>query len=345
MTSSLQQTIFPAEWAPQSAVQLTWPRADGDFVKHFDAVERNFIELAAAISHYETVIIAYGLDPAVLKQRLVKAGAIAERVQIHAVNSNDVWARDHGPITIFRDGKPVHLDFTFNGWGNKFDATLDNQVTRQLSTLGALTAPIETLDFVLEGGGIESDGLGTLLTTERCLLAQTRNPQFCKMQIEQKLKDWLGLSRVLWLSHGDLIGDDTDGHIDTIARFCNARTIAYQACDDHNDDHYEDLKALERELQALRTDDGQPYTLVPLPLPAAIFDEDGKRLPAGYPNFLIMNGAVLVPLYGDAKNDPVALERLRPHFPNRVVVGIDCRALINQYGSLHCVTMQIPATL
>lgn len=347
MTPSLQtihSTIFPAEWAPQSAIQLTWPRADGDFAKHFEAVERNFIELAAAISHYQDVIIGYGLDADTLKKRLVKAGGIGERIKIHAVRSNDVWARDHGPVTVFRAGKPVHLDFIFNGWGNKFDATLDNTVTRQLAELGALTAPVETLDFVLEGGGIESDGLGTLLTTERCLLAQTRNPQFCKMQIEEKLKAWLGLSRVLWLTHGDLIGDDTDGHIDTIARFCNARTIAYQACDDHNDEHYDDLKAMERELQALRTDDGQPYTLVPLPLPAAIYDEDGKRLPAGYPNFLIMNGAVLVPLYGDAKNDPIALERLRPHFPNRVVIGIDCSALINQYGSLHCVTMQIPAT-
>lgn len=347
MTPSLQtihSTIFPAEWAPQSAIQLTWPRADGDFAKHFEAVERNFIELAAAISHYQDVIIGYGLDAAALKQRLVKAGAIADRLKIHAVRSNDVWARDHGPVTVFRAGKPVHLDFIFNGWGNKFDAALDNTVTRQLADLGALTAPVETLDFVLEGGGIESDGLGTLLTTERCLLAQTRNPQFCKMQIEEKLKAWLGLSRVLWLTHGDLIGDDTDGHIDTIARFCNARTIAYQACDDHNDEHYDDLKAMERELEALRTDDGQPYTLVPLPLPAATFDEDGKRLPAGYPNFLIMNGAVLVPIYGDAKNDPIALERLRPHFPDRVVIGIDCRALINQYGSLHCVTMQIPAT-
>ena len=352
MTSSLQtnaspqaapQILFPAEWAPQSAVQLTWPRADGDFAKHYDAVERNFIEIAAAISHYEDVIIGYYLDAATLKQRLVKAGAIAERLHIQYVRSNDVWARDHGPITVFRNGQPVHLDFTFNGWGNKFDASLDNTVTRQLAEAEILTAPIETLDFVLEGGGIESDGLGTLLTTERCLLAPTRNPQFCKVQIEQKLKEWLGLSRVLWLSHGDLIGDDTDGHIDTIARFCNARTIAYQACDDYNDVHYDDLKAMERELQALRTDDGQAYTLVPLPLPAAIYDEDGKRLPAGYPNFLILNGAVLVPLYGDAKNDPLALDRLRPHFPDRVVIGIDCRALINQYGSLHCVTMQIPA--
>ena len=241
-----------------------------------------------------------------------------------------------------RDGRLVHLDFTFNGWGNKFDARLDDRVTRALAASGMLTAPVETLDFVLEGGGIESDGQGTLLTTERCLLASTRNPHFDKTQIEQKLKTWFGLNRVLWLRHGDLIGDDTDGHIDTIARFCDARTIAYQACDDRNDAHYADLKAMEDELKSLRTPDGQPYRLVPLPLPAPIFDAEGKRLPAGYPNFLILNGAVLVPTYRDA-NDAIALERLRPCFPDREVIGIDCRALIAQYGSLHCVTMQYPS--
>ena len=335
---------FPAEWAPQSAVQLTWPRADGDFSRHFDAVERNFIAIAVAISRHEDVIIGYGLDPVALKQRLVDAGANASHLRIYKVPSNDVWARDHGPVTIFRDGRLVHLDFVFNGWGNKFDATLDTQITRQLAEQNVWPGRVETLEFVLEGGGIESDGHGPLLTTERCLLAATRNPQFSKSQIEQQLKDWFGLSRVLWLKHGDLIGDDTDGHIDTIARFCDAHTIAYQACDDRKDEHYDDLKALEQELQALRQTNGQPYTLVPLPLPAAIHDEDGKRLPAGYPNFLILNGAVLVPIYGDAKNDAIALERLRPCFPGRVVTGIDCRALINQYGSLHCVTMQIPQT-
>lgn len=335
--------LLPAEWAPQSAVQLTWPRAEGDFAEHFDAVEKTFIAIAVAISRFQNVLIGYGLDTATLKARLLGAGAKAEQIKIVAVKSNDVWARDHGPITVFRDGRPVHLDFVFNGWGGKFEAGLDNQITRALAAQGVWKAPVETLDFVLEGGGIESDGLGTLLTTERCLLASTRNPQFSKAQIEQKLKDWFGLNRVLWLTHGDLIGDDTDGHIDTIARFCDAQTIAYQACDDRSDAHYADLKAMERELQALRQGNGQPYTLVPLPLPAAIFDEDGKRLPAGYPNFLILNGAVLVPLYGDATNDAVALERLRPCFPDREVIGIDCRALIQQYGSLHCVTMQIPS--
>ncbi len=336
---------LPAEWAPQSAVQLTWPRPDGDFSRHFAAVEDTFIALAVAISQRQPLIVACGPEVESLRTRLVAAGAHADRLRLHATPANDVWARDHGPITVFRDQQPVHLDFVFNGWGNKFDASLDNQVTQRLAEQGVWRAPVEALDFVLEGGGIESDGVGTLLTTERCLLAPTRNPQFDKGQIEQKLKHWFGVDRVLWLRHGDLIGDDTDGHIDTIARFCDARTIAYQACDDRNDPHYEDLKAMEAELQALRTTDGEPYRLVPLPLPAAIEDEDGKRLPAGYPNFLILNGAVLVPTYGDAVNDAVALERLRPCFPDRDVVGIDCRALIQQYGSLHCVTMQIPSAL
>jgi agmatine/peptidylarginine deiminase len=342
---SAASVILPAEWAPQSAIQLTWPRPDGDFARHFDAVERTFVALAVAITRFQDLLVACGPDVAGLRARLIAAGAVAERLRLYAVPANDVWARDHGPITVFRNGQLLHLDFVFNGWGGKFDAALDTQVTRRLAEQKAWAAPVESLDFVLEGGGIESDGLGTLLTTERCLLAATRNPAYDKAQIEAKLKSWFGLARVLWLKHGDLIGDDTDGHIDTIARFCDATTIAYQACDDREDAHYDDLKAMEAELQALRTADGKPYTLVPLPLPAAVFDEDGKRLPAGYPNFLILNGAVLVPTYGDAVNDRIALERLRPAFPGREVIGIDCRALIEQYGSLHCVTMQIPSAV
>ncbi|HEY1076027.1 MAG TPA: agmatine deiminase family protein [Fontimonas sp.] len=333
--------ILPAEWAPQSAAQLTWPRPGGDFSAHLPAVEQCFVDIAVAIAQRQPLIVVCGEDLGALQRRLVAAGAPAAQLKLVSIPANDVWARDHGPITVFRDGAPVHLDFVFNGWGNKFDARLDTLITGQLKAKGILSAPVESLDFVLEGGGIESDGLGTLLTTERCLLAPTRNPQFDKAQIEAKLKTWFGVSRVLWLKHGDLIGDDTDGHIDTVARFCDAQTIAYQACDDAGDAHYEDLKAMEAELQALRQADGRPYTLVPLPLPGTILDEDGKRLPAGYPNFLIMNGAVLVPVYGDA-NDAIALERLRPCFPGREVIGIDCRALIQQYGSLHCVTMQIP---
>lgn len=336
------RTFLPPEWAPQAFIQLTWPRANGDFANWFAAVRENFLRLAVAISRYQPVLIGAEENAHLLHADLLAAGAVGERLTIVPVRSNDVWARDHGPITVLRDGAWVHLDFQFNGWGGKFESALDNTLTQQLKALGKLPAPVETLPFVLEGGGIDVDGEGALLTTTRCLLAPTRNPQLNPLEIETVLKTQLGVDRVLWLEHGDLLGDDTDGHVDTIARFCNSHTIAYQACEDQRDAHHADLKALEAELQALRQANGQPYTLVPLPLPPAIFDEDGKRLPAGYPNFLILNGAVLVPTYGDAASDAEALRRLTPHFPGREVIGLDCRALINQYGSLHCATMQIP---
>jgi agmatine/peptidylarginine deiminase len=332
---------LPAEWAPQAAVLLTWPREDGDFAGDYPAVEQNFVAIAKAIARFQPVWINREREPEQLHRRLIAAGVPAGRLKIFAVPSDDVWARDHGPITVVRDGAAVHFDFTFNGWGGKFEAGRDNWITRRLAALNALPAPVETVDFVLEGGGIESDGEGTLLTTERCLLAATRNPQFGKAQIEQNLKNWFGLKRVLWLRHGDLEGDDTDGHIDTLARFCDAATIAYQACDDRSDSHYAELRAMEQELKSFHRNDDQAYRLVALPLPKAIHDSTGRRLPAGYANFLIINGAVLAPVYGDA-HDNTALERLRSCFPGREVIGIDCRALIGQYGSLHCVTMQIP---
>ncbi|HUS25695.1 MAG TPA: agmatine deiminase family protein [Candidatus Binatia bacterium] len=335
-------TVLPAEWAPQAAVLLTWPRADGDFARWFDRVEKNFIAIAQAIARFEPVWISCAQEPEALRRRLLAAGIAEARLRIFPVESDDVWARDHGPVTVLRDGRPVHLDFTFNGWGGKFSAERDNRVTRRLKELRALAAPVETLDFVLEGGGIESDGAGTLLTTERCLLAKTRNARYDRAGVEARLKEWLGVRRVLWLKHGDLLGDDTDGHIDTLARFCDARTIAWQDCEDAADPHHAGLKAMGAELAALRTADGEPYRLVPLPLPRAIHDETGRRLPAGYANFLIVNGAVLVPTYGDP-DDALALERLEPCFPGRDIVAVDCRALIHQYGSLHCVTMQVPA--
>jgi agmatine/peptidylarginine deiminase len=334
-------SLLPAEWAPQAAVLLTWPREDGDFARWFPDVERTFVDIALAIARFEPVIVACANDPEVLRRRLLEAGMRGDRLTVVPVPSNDVWARDHGPITVFRGRKPVHLDFTFNGWGGKFLADQDNLITRRLAERRAWTAPVETIDFVLEGGGIESDGAGTLLTTERCLLATTRNPGLTKAQVEEQLKQWFGLTRVLWLRRGDLLGDDTDGHIDTLARFCDPGTIAYQACEDRQDAHYEELQAMAAELAAFREPFGKPYRLVPLPLPQPIHDDTGRRLPAGYANFLIINGAVLVPTYGD-RADVEALKRLVPCFPGREVVGIDCTALIHQYGSLHCVTMQIP---
>ncbi|MCI0749939.1 MAG: agmatine deiminase family protein [Nevskiales bacterium] len=339
----MRRTVLPAEWAPQAAVLLTWPRKDGDFSETYPAVENNFIEIARTVTRFEPVWISCESGLETLQQRLLKAGVRPDRFRIFPVPSDDVWARDHGPITVLRNGAPVHLDFTFNGWGGKYAAGHDNRITRRLAEGGVWSAPVETVDFVLEGGGIESDGAGTLLTTERCLLTPTRNPQFDRSQIEEKLKDWFGVQRVLWLRHGGLAGDDTDGHIDTLARFCDPQTIAYQACENRDDAQYRELHAMEAELKAFRRLDGTPYRLIPLPLPGAIHDVGGHQLPAGYANFLIVNDAVLVPTYGDPM-DGVALERLRAVFPKREIVGIDCRALIAQYGSLHCVTMQIPQT-
>jgi len=339
---SHRQTL-PPEWAPQAAVMLTWPRQDGDFARHFDAVERNFIAIAVAIGRFQNVHVNVAEGADALQARLIDAGVPRERLIVHEVPNDDVWARDHGPVTVVRDGKLVHLDFTFNGWGGKFEASRDNALTRKLAQYEAWSAPVETIDFVLEGGALEVDGHGTLLTTERCLLAPTRNPHMNKARIEELLKAQLGLDRVLWLTHGDLIGDDTDGHIDTIARYCDASTIVYQGCDDRSDAHFDDLAAMADELRALRDWQGNPYQLVALPLPTAIHDpDDGRRLPAGYANFLILNGAVLVPIYGQPL-DAVALDLIRPVFPDREVIGIDCNALIQQYGGLHCVTMQIPA--
>lgn len=339
----MTDTLLPAEWAPQAFVQLTWPRTDGDFQRWFAEVETCFVDVACAITRFQPLLIACPGDATVLSARLTKAGIPASRLTVISVSANDVWARDHGPISIVRDGQLRHLDFTFNGWGGKFDAALDNTVTRQLAAAGAMPAPVESIDFVLEGGAIESDGLGTLLTTERCLLAPTRNPTLTSDVIEQRLSQWLGLRRILWLQHGDLVGDDTDGHIDTLARFCDAETIAYQACEDRNDPHFADLEKMADELRHFRQVNGQPYRLVALPMAPEIVNDEGQRLPAGYANFLILNGAVLVPTYRDSARDAKALNALAPAFPDRQIIGVDCLPLIHQYGSLHCITMQVPA--
>jgi agmatine/peptidylarginine deiminase len=195
--------------------------------------------------------------------------------------------------------------------------------------------------LVLEGGSLESDGKGTILTTSECLLSKNRNEHLSKIQIEQHLKENFGAERVLWLNHGYLAGDDTDSHIDTLARFCNEKTIAYVGCENPEDEHYEALLQMKKELQQFTDVNGNHYQLVELPLPDACFDEDGKRLPATYANFTIVNGAVLVPVYG-VLQDEKALEILQNCFPKREIIGVNCRILIEQHGSLHCVTMQYP---
>ncbi|WP_136064038.1 agmatine deiminase family protein [Pontiella sulfatireligans] len=314
---NIPQRRLPAEWEPQDAVLLVWPHDQTDWRPMLAEAQKTFGTIAEAIERFQPVI----------------------RVQPDAWNipPDDTWARDFGPITIEEDGRPVLLDFTFNGWGEKFTADKDNAVTRSLHAAGAFgTTPLRTVDLVLEGGSIESDGAGTLLATTECLLNPNRNPHLSKEQIEEQLKAELGATNILWLENGFLAGDDTDAHIDTLARLCPDQTIVYVACDDPADEHYAPLKAMERELQQFHN-----YRLLPLPWPSAKYDADGERLPATYANYLVINGAVLVPAYNDPA-DAGALEVIEKAFPGREIVGIDCSTLILQHGSLHCVTMQIP---
>lgn len=338
------RNYLPPEWAPQSGVMLTWPHAHGDWAKRLKQVEPVFTEIARQVGRREKLLISC-YDQAHREhvgQRLAEGGVDLKRVILHTVPSNDTWARDHGPLTVLCREEPLLLDFGFNGWGGKYGYALDNQITRKLYALDTFgEAPLQTVDLILEGGSIEVDGSGTLLTTARCLLAPTRNPRSSREQLEQKLKELLGINRILWLHRGYLAGDDTDSHIDTLARYCDRNTIAYVSCDDPADEHYAELRAMEEELKAFRAADGQPYRLVPLPWPRAKLDEDGNRLPATYANFLIINEAILVPTYEDPA-DNIALAHLKECFPDREVVAINCLPLIYQFGSLHCVTMQLP---
>lgn len=334
---------LPAEWEPQGGVLLTWPHAATDWASRLPEVEDTYVALAAAIARYEPVLIACADEEhaARIAGQLAAAAVAPRRRRLAVVPSNDTWIRDYGPITVFEDHRPLLLDFTFDGWGGKFGSRLDDAVSRRLHEEGVFgDVPLSTTGVVLEGGGIESDGTGTLLTTRRCLLTRA-GPHVGIEQVEAELRTLLGVERVLWLEHGGLEGDDTDGHVDTLARFCDPQTIAYVRCTDRDDPHFSDLAAMEAELRALRRPGGEPYRLVPLPWPGAKHAPDGERLPATYANFLIVNGAVLVPTYDDPA-DGEAVERLAACFPGRQARGVPCLPLIAQHGSLHCATMQVP---
>lgn len=331
--------FLPAEWAAQSAIQLTFPHADTDWAPMLREALSCFVRIAEAVSRFEPVLVVC-LDAEAT--RALFTGTYPHPIAFVECESNDTWARDHGGITIVEDGEPVLLDFLFNGWGLKFPADKDNRITRALWEGGYLKAAHRYPGLTLEGGGIESDGIGTLLTTAECLLSPNRNPHLSQSATEAALKELFGLDRVLWLHHGFLAGDDTDSHIDTLARFCDPDTIAYVRCDDPADEHFAELALMEAELQQFRTADGRPYQLIPLPWPDACFADDGHRLPATYANFLIVNGGVLVPTYG-VPQDEAAVSVLQTTFPDRSVVGVNCRPLIEQHGSLHCVTMQYPS--
>lgn len=332
--------ILPAEWYPQSAVQLTWPHEGTDWLPILDEVIPCFVAIAKEIIKREKLLLVCRDTEAVKKQ----LGEVDySKIIFRTIPSNDTWARDHGPVSVFEGHTRCLYDFQFNGWGLKYAANFDNVITVELYSELVFPGKVKyrsLQDFVLEGGSIESDGKGTLLTTESCFRAPNRNENLYFEEIDHRLKKLFGLRRILWLSHGRLAGDDTDGHIDTLARFCNEDTIAYVSCTDATDEHYEELQSMKQELEEFRTLDGKPYRLVALPMADKV-EWNGERLPATYANFLIINGAVLVPFY-HSPHDEEARAILQEVFPDREVVGINCLPLIKQHGSLHCVTMQYP---
>ncbi len=338
---------LPAEWEPQTGVLLTWPHAATDWAAQLPITEALYAQLAALICRDEHVLIVCCDDAhrEQVRQLVLAAGAAPAQLRFAIAPSNDTWARDHGPISVLTGAAaPLLLDFGFNGWGGKFSADLDNQITGRLVAAGAFgDCQHETSALILEGGALETDGLGTLLAVKRTVLDPLRNPGWTQAAVEQELTARLGLRHFLWLEHGAISGDDTDGHIDTLARFCDPHTICYVRCDDPEDADFAELAALEQELRELRDPAGQPYRLVPLPCPTPILDEEGARLPAGYANFLITNHAVLLPIYGDPVADALAQTTLAGLFPGREMRPLDCRPLIQQGGSLHCVTMQLAA--
>jgi agmatine/peptidylarginine deiminase len=337
-----EKRIFPAEWYPQSGVQLTWPHAGTDWAPILEEATACFVAMAREIAKREMLLIVCANEAEVRRQL---GDADPARIVCRETQTNDTWARDHGGITVFADGRPLVCDFVFNGWGLKYAAQYDNLITRFLARTGVFTPQVDVVDlqpFVLEGGSLETDGKGTLLTTTRCLTSVNRNDYLNRDQLEQRFRDILGIERTLWLTNGYLAGDDTDGHIDTLARFCDERTIAYVQCTDRTDEHYAALQAMEDELRTFRTADGQPYRLIPLPMADEVPAAAAGRLPATYANFLIINGAVLLPFY-ESDRDETARKALQEVFTDREVIGIDCRTLIKQHGSLHCAAMQYPA--
>ncbi len=351
---------FLAEWERQSAVLLAFPHPFSDWQYCLDSARKTFLEIIEQILKIQDCIVC--IDPRDAqgwnliceyfslndKKEALRQGEIFRqgRLSLISVMSNDTWARDFGPLGIENEGKIELLNFGFNGWGLKFASNYDNQISNKLSTFGILPK-MRDMDMILEGGSIDSDGEGSILTTSQCLLEKNRNAHLSKEQIETKLKTYFGLDRVLWLESGYLAGDDTDSHIDTLARFLKKDVIAYVACEDEKDEHYEELKKMELELKALRQKNGKSYKLIPLPLPdirESRFSLDKKddiyRLPASYANFLILNeNTLLLPTYGIDELDYRAHQALSDFYK---VIDIDCSTLIRQHGSLHCVTMQIP---
>lgn len=338
---------LPAEWEDYDDVMIAWPHADTDWAPMLDEVTRCYVSMTEAIvlaSRLRAVIVTP--EPETVKE--LTSHLPSDRVIIIDTPTNDTWTRDYGPLTVRltdNNGERTGVcDFKFNGWGLKFASDRDNMVNLRLYDKGVLTANyLPRLGFVLEGGAVETDGEGLMLTTAACQYSLNRNGIMNHQRLSRCMKEYLGMHTVLVLNHGHLEGDDTDSHIDTLARLAPGNTILYVKSYNPSDTHTAELDLMEQELRDLRTPSGEPYTLIALPLPDPIHDEDGERLPATYANFLITPRTVIMPTYGQPQNDTLAEQMLRIAFEGREIVKVDCRALIRQHGSLHCATMQLPA--
>lgn len=333
------------EWAKQETIVLIWPDGLTDWSYILDEIRQTYVSFIENITRFEPVWLIVR-DEAEAKAWLAgKLNSQAMKtVRLLQADYNDTWARDTMPLTL-SDGKGRlrMADFRFNGWGEKFASERDNLLGRELHRQGVFSCEMTHWDdFVLEGGSIETDGEGNLFTTSPCLLAPHRNQPLTKEEIDERLRKTLGVRQVYWIGHGALEGDDTDGHIDTLVRCAPRHTLLYVGCDDENDPQYAGLKAMEEDLLAINRATDTPYRLLRLPMPDIIRDEDGARLPATYANFLVVNGAVIVPTYGQKGNDAEAKRVVEAAFPGYEVVGVDARTVIRQHGSLHCLSMQIP---
>lgn len=334
---------FIPEWEPVEYVLLALPNKDTDW---------DYI-LPEAVDQYKRLVKAFsdeGLKVILLCDNVEEAREIMkdcpqDKILYVLAEYNDTWTRDYGIITVVRNERLRALDFGFNAWGLKFAADKDNLVNLYLDKKGLLQ-PLtyrNERDFVLEGGSVESDGNGTVMTTSRCLQSPNRNGGKTKAELNHELHDRLGADHVLWLDHGALEGDDTDSHIDTLARLAPDDTIVFTGTKNFDDPQFESLLAMRAQLTLFRTAEGNPYNLVELPLPDPVTDEEGNRLPATYANYLVANGVIFMPTYAQPNKDELAMRSIKIAFPEHKVVGVDCRTLLRQHGSLHCATMQIPA--
>ena len=321
---------LPAEWEKQDSILMSFPHAKSDWADDLQSAISVFVRIASSICFNQKLILV--CDDVEATKKLF---CYHDKISFVKLETNDTWIRDYGPITIYEDDERKLIDFQFNAWGGKFEYDYDNQITKQLHSKWHFgVSKLLEEDFVLEGGSIESDGAGTILTTTECLLNQNRNSSFSKSQIEEKLKDTLGIKRVLWLEHGSLIGDDTDAHIDTLARFIDKDTIVYVSCETNDE-----LVKMKEQLETFRTIDGKPYRLIPLPLPSDKY-KNGEQLPATYVNFLIANHVVLLPTYDDVL-DKEMVSLFKELFPTREIIPINAMRLIEEGGSIHCSTMQV----